>query len=340
MNDVAKDQVRTPRFLATVALAVLIVLVVVFALKVVLVLFAGVLYGVGLRAAAKWGARLTHLPFAVTLAVLVVGGLVLSAVGAVLLAPSLGAQLQTLAVDLAKAIEQARERLGHAPLVDQTFGTSAAPGSATPENFGRTVISALGGTMEVLAGLIVIFFIGVYGAAQPDTYAHALLEVTPEQYRVHVRRSIDEVTKNLTRWLAGRLVAMAFVGITTSVAFYLLKIPLWLLLGVLAGLLTFVEYAGAIASAIPPLVLGLAKSTPTALAVLALFTALHVIEGYVLTPLLDRASVRLPPALTLAAQVLLGTFAGALGLTVSTPLFVVAVSAVKAFREQGAKGQR
>src|SRR5947207_766783 len=127
MNDVAKVQVRTPRFLATAALTVLIALVVVFALKVVLVLFAGALYGVGLRAAAKLGARLTHLPFAVTLAILVLSGLALMVAGAVLLAPSLGEQLHTLAVDLPKAIEQARERLGHAPLVDQTFGKTAAP---------------------------------------------------------------------------------------------------------------------------------------------------------------------------------------------------------------------
>jgi predicted PurR-regulated permease PerM len=42
----------------------------------------------------------------------------------------------------------------------------------------------------------------------------------------------------------------------------------------------------------------------------------------------------LPPALTLAAQVVLGALSGPLGLTLSTPLFVLGVSAVQTFREE------
>jgi hypothetical protein len=44
--------------------------------------------------------------------------------------------------------------------------------------------------------------------------------------------------------------------------------------------------------------------------------------------------VHLPPALTLAAQALLGEMVGVLGLTFSTPLFVVAVSVTKTFRAE------
>jgi predicted PurR-regulated permease PerM len=68
--------------------------------------------------------------------------------------------------------------------------------------------------------------------------------------------------------------------------------------------------------------------------VLVAYTVLHVLEGYVITPLLARTSVHLPPALTLSAQALLGEIVGVLGLTFSTPLFVVGVSTVTAFREE------
>ena len=44
------------------------------------------------------------------------------------------------------------------------------------------------------------------------------------------------------------------------------------------------------------------------------YTVLHVVEGYVITPLLARTSVDLPPALTLAGQALLGELVGILGL--------------------------
>jgi predicted PurR-regulated permease PerM len=125
---------------------------------------------------------------------------------------------------------------------------------------------------------------------------------------------------------------MVFVGVTTSLAFHFLRLPLALLFGLFAGLLTFVEYAGAVVSAIPPLLFAFAQSPGIALGVAVTYAVLHVVEGYVLTPLLARASVHLPPAVSLGTQALLGTLAGPLGLTFATPLLVVGVSTVEAFR--------
>ncbi len=56
---------------------------------------------------------------------------------------------------------------------------------------------------------------------------------------------------------------------------------------------------------------------------LLLFTLAHLIEGYLLTPILTRQSLRFPPAFTLAIQVLLGAFYGLVGLALATPVAVV-----------------
>ena len=138
--------------------------------------------------------------------------------------------------------------------------------------------------------------------------------------------------------MLGRLVAMAFVGITTGISFHLLKIPAAFALALFAGLLTFVEYAGAIISAISPLLLSLAQGPSTAIAVLAIFTVLHVIEGYVLTPLLARVAVHFPPAFAIASQAIFGALLGPLGLTFSTPLLVAVTSAIQGYREASGPG--
>ncbi len=129
---------------------------------------------------------------------------------------------------------------------------------------------------------------------------------------------------------------MLFVGISCAVAFLLLGVPLAIPLAVLAGLLTFVEYLGAIASAVPAMLLAFTNGPLRALWVGLVFTGLHLIEGYLLTPLLARNTVRLPPAVTLVGQALLGALVGSVGLTFSTPLLVVAVSAGKEWRKRGA----
>ena len=61
----------------------------------------------------------------------------------------------------------------------------------------------------------------------------------------------------------------------------------------------------------------------------ALYGDAHVLEGYVLTPLLVRTTVRFPPAYTLAAQAVLGTIYGVAGLTFATPILIVGTVLVK-----------
>jgi predicted PurR-regulated permease PerM len=326
----------TPGTIALCVLAIAAATVVVAAFEAVAVLFAGALFALFLRAISRWIARALRIPYALALAVVVLLGLSATAVGAVLLAPSAEAEFQELSEELPAALDRVKERLRRAPIVGRD--ASAAVKSPRPKSvqnvLQRAALAAIGNSVELIAGLLVVFFVGVYGAAQPRVYESAVLALLPDGERPRARRALHKMAEDLTRWLLGRCVAMLFVGVTTGIAFHLFRLPLAAALGVFAGLLTFVEYAGAVISAVPPLLLALAQSPTTAATVLALYTGLHVIEGYVLTPLLARASVRLPPAIALSSQILLGTLAGPLGLTFSTPLLVVVISTVRAFREQ------
>jgi predicted PurR-regulated permease PerM len=100
-------------------------------------------------------------------------------------------------------------------------------------------------------------------------------------------------------------------------------------LGALAGLLTFVEYLGAFVSAAPAMLVAFTRGPTHALWVAVLFTVAHILEGYVLTPLLVRTTVRFPPAYTLAAQAVLGSIYGVPGLTFATPILIVGTVLVK-----------
>jgi predicted PurR-regulated permease PerM len=133
---------------------------------------------------------------------------------------------------------------------------------------------------------------------------------------------------------------MAFVGLASAIGLKLMDIPLALVLGILAGVLAFVEYAGAILSAIPPMLLALSKGPMHAIWVALLFTAIHVVDGYLLTPFVLRKAVRFPPAFTLAAQMLFGAALGVLGLTFATPICVVGVTLIRKLYVEGSLGER
>jgi predicted PurR-regulated permease PerM len=247
--------------------------------------------------------------------------------------PEVGKEVQWLKQHLPGMLDSMRAHWLGKIFMEAPGPDGKAPAAIDPETAMTTAWSALGGSIELLGSFVVVFFVGLYGAAQPNEYTRAVLALTPASSRERMRAALEAVQHNLSRWLLGRLVAMIFVAISTSIAFAVLHLPMAMTLGVLAGALAFIEYAGAVASAIPPLFFALAQSTTTALWVLVVYTALHVIEGYVLTPLLSRVAVHLPPAFTLASQVLLGVLLGPLGLTFSTPLLVAAVAGGRAWQE-------
>jgi predicted PurR-regulated permease PerM len=197
-------------------------------------------------------------------------------------------------------------------------------------------VVALTTTFEALSAVVVVFFIGLYGAVRPSAHASALLAAVPPHHRDWLTALAHELDAKLTRWMLGRLVAMAFVGTTCAIVFAALGVPLAMSLAVVAGLLTFVEYIGAVVSALPPLLMAFTKGPGTALAVVILFTALHAVEGYVLSPLINRRVVKIPPAVTLGGQVVLANLVGPLGLTFATPVLIVIATSVKAWRERQA----
>jgi predicted PurR-regulated permease PerM len=134
---------------------------------------------------------------------------------------------------------------------------------------------------------------------------------------------------NLRWWLMGQVVLMIVIGVTTTLGLWLIGVPLALSLGIIAGVFELVPYAGPWLSVVPAALIALLMSPTHLLLVLGLYLFLHMLEGYVLLPLMQRRVVLLPPALTLVAQVLLGELLGLRGLFVAAPLTVAVVVLLK-----------
>jgi predicted PurR-regulated permease PerM len=104
--------------------------------------------------------------------------------------------------------------------------------------------------------------------------------------------------------------------------------------------LELVPYIGPWLSAIPAALMALLLGPTELLMTLGLYLGLHVVEGYVLVPLIQRRTVKLAPALTLVLQILLGSMLGILGLFVAAPLTVAMVVLVKMLYVEDALGDQ
>jgi predicted PurR-regulated permease PerM len=119
------------------------------------------------------------------------------------------------------------------------------------------------------------------------------------------------------------LIAMAVIGVATAVVLTILGVPSALALGLIAGLLEFIPYIGAIVAYIPLGIAALGQSLETFWWVLGAYIVIQQTEGNVLMPLVQKRTVELPPVIALFSLVAMAMIFGPLGIAFGVPLTVV-----------------
>src|SRR6185295_12768871 len=131
---------------------------------------------------------------------------------------------------------------------------------------------------------------------------------------------IRDVASSLRHWMLGHLTTMLIVGCLTGIGLSLVGVHEALILAVLSFFAELIPYVGPIAAAIPGILIGWSQSNTMALYVLGVYCVIHVLEGYLIYPLVMGRAVELPPALTIVGIVFFSLFAGLLGAILATPL--------------------
>ena len=321
---------RSLHALAVVAVLGLLLWVLGGLFDVVLLVFVGSLIGLFLHGIGSWLARKTHLPERLWVAVFCLAILGLAVLTGWLAAPSVANQGDALTETLPRAFEKATEPFerhgwGRALLKRARHPGEIIARRETWSNAGGVLFATLG----VGGSLIVVLFIGLYTGFDPGAYRRGLLRLVPHHRRERVAEITSLVAHTLQMWMVGKLVSMMLVGVATWIGLALLDIPLALLLALLAALLTFIPNFGPVLSAVPAILLALLQGPTKALWVVGLYIAIQTVESYLFTPLLQKRMVALPPALTIVAQLVMGTIAGALGVVVATPLTAAFLVLVK-----------
>lgn len=295
---------------------------------ILLVVFAGILAAVFLRGGGDWIAGRLNVRGGIGLAIFAVALAVAILVFFAIAGAALAAQVQEFWDKLPGAVATARGYVDGHPWVARTID-SLDPSSLAPS--GESATAAFSSTLGAFGNLVVVAFIGLYGAVSPGTYVRGATALVAPSQRPAFRSMIDEAGVALRGWLRAQFVSMAVVGVLTGLGLWALGVPLAPLLAVLAALLTFIPNIGPVLAALPAVLLGLSGGPATALWVIGLYVAVQTVESYLITPQVQQESVSLPPALTISAQLLFGVLFGILGLALATPLAAVALRLGKIF---------
>lgn len=228
--------------------------------------------------------------------------------------PSFLEEVETLVVRTQDALgleTGARLELEALPEIGRDFVTGEM--LAATADVGRSVVTIL--SLELVALIAT-----VYLTIRPYPVIDGFVALFPADRRWRVRQVLGEVYRAVQRWLLGQLVAMAFIGVSSAVALWLLGIPFALLLGLFSGLISFVPYLGAVVSAIPPVLLALVSDPILALWVILAYVVIQQVESQVIQPVVMSKAVALHPAVVLFGILVMGTLFGIAGLLLAVPL--------------------
>lgn len=304
-----------------------------------LMLVAGIIVAVLLLAAANPIRRWTGLShrWSLTIATVLIALLLLAA--GWLTGSQVRSQVSDVTSRLPQAIQTLEGQLGLSVLSSGSGSGQAGVAASGQQNGGAGLpivsdtlsrLTTIGYTvLEVIAGLILVVAAGVFLAADPGTYRRGLVKLFPPAQHKRVDDTLKTSGRALHQWLLAELIAMAIVAVLVGSGTWLIGLPAPLALAIFAGLTEFIPIAGPILGAIPAVLLALKQSTSTALWTVLLFLAIQQIESNVVTPIVQRRMVEIPPVVLLFAVLAFGLLFGPLGIIVAAPLTVLVFVAVK-----------
>ena len=250
-----------------------------------------------------------------------------------LAAPTLSREAAQLRETVPRVVRDVRLRIARMQAA-ATVTTPAPPPVAAPplppqapEAMAEAGAKAVSAVLDVILGLtkvILVLVLAAFLVDRPDAYRRGLRRLVPREHEAAFDEAWARVRDALRRWVGGILAAMLIMGTLTAVGLLAIGMEDWLLLAFLTFLGTFVPYVGAVASAVPGLLVALGESPRTFALALLVYLGVHVVEGYIVEPMIMRRAVEIRPALLLFGQGVLGAIFGAVGFVVATPLIVCA----------------
>jgi predicted PurR-regulated permease PerM len=320
-------------------------------------IFAGVLLGVALNALTNMLGRVVRLPHSLRLTIvcLTLAG---ALSGVVYLGGATIAQQATALSDTIKSqLVGAKAFLERNGIDTSYFGlsnpaatTAASPTSATPNAAERHSLPSAGeiassggaivsqtlklllGTLSAVGNFFIVLFLGLTFAAQPGVYRKGLLFMAPARHRARATIIVDRIGETLERWLIAQILTMFAVFLVTWIGLASIGIQSSFILGIQAGLLTFIPTIGALLGGLIVVLASLASGWVAAVSAFVLFLGIHALESYILTPILQRHALEIPPATLFAFQILLGIVFGVWGIALALPLIAIAKVMIDHFK--------
>ena len=189
---------------------------------------------------------------------------------------------------------------------------------------GTVGLAAMGGQ------LMLVLFLTFFALGSGPMFRRKLVKMTgksleKKKITVHV---LDDITKNIERYLLVQILTSVIVGVATWLAFWAIGLENAAVWGIVAGITNLIPYLGSVVVMLGAGVLALLQFDSVQMALLVGGTSLfiHTIVGNIVGPWLTSKSCRMNPVAVFVGVIFWGWLWGLPGLLIGTPLMMVVKS--------------
>lgn len=189
------------------------------------------------------------------------------------------------------------------------------------------LLSGTVGLLSAMGQLTLVAFLTYFALCSGDTFRRKLIKITGSSLQrkkvtVHV---LDDITRNIERYLLVQILVSAIVGVTTGLAFWAIGMENAAVWGIIAGVTNLIPYIGSvIVLAAAGLVAFLQfNSLQMGVVVAGMSLGIHTIVGNLLMPWLTSRTSRMNPVAVFVGVIFWGWLWGIWGLLLGIPITMV-----------------
>jgi predicted PurR-regulated permease PerM len=240
---------------------------------------------------------------------------------AILIVPPLVEQARELWAALPMLLHRAQQWLLDRGLISRelTIQEAVQQSPVGGSDAVGTVLGAVWGLVGGIFGVITMLILAFYLLVDFDQLVRFFIRLFPKSERPRVRDATLRVTTKVSAWLGGQLLLSAIIGSSAALGLWLMGVPYFYVLALLAAIGEMIPVIGPILSAIPALIVALTVSPALALGVLVFFFVQQQFENHVLVPKVMERQVGISAVAVIVALLIGGSLLGIVGAILAVP---------------------
>ena len=176
--------------------------------------------------------------------------------------------------------------------------------------------------INVLSLLLISPVVAFYMLRDWHDFTGNIFDMVPKKYKKDVKQGIAAVNRIISGYLRGQVLVCLALGAFYSVGLWLVGLNMGVLIGLIAGVISFIPYVGSVSGFLMAMILVITQygTWPKIAEVIAVFLIGQFIEGNFLTPKLVGENIGLHPVWVMFALLAGGVLLGLLGMIIAVPL--------------------